>query len=65
VSISDRIGNLNLITYERREFLKKVEGIRQAFRIEIRGIKELAKQKSHDIMIKTFNEMKITFTSEY
>ena len=39
VSVEDRISNLGLLTYERKEFMRKLDVIRNAFKIEQRNLK--------------------------
>lgn len=39
ISLEDRMGNLNMIAVERKEFLEKITKIRSAFRIELRNTK--------------------------
>lgn len=63
--IEDRIGNLNLVTFERQEFLKKISSIRNAFRIEMRDTKTRAVEKARAVMIRVYEEMKVTFDKEF
>jgi len=39
VSLEDRIGNLNVIAFERQQFLKNVARIRNSFKVELRNTK--------------------------
>ena len=65
VPLTDRIGHLNLIAFERTEFLKKIQSIREAFRIEHKNVKEMCRVKMKEIMEETFQEMLGHFKDEY
>lgn len=65
MSLEDRIGHLNLIAYERQEFLRKIQSIRTAFRIELDNTKKMAALRAKEMSMGVFDDMKALFKNEY
>ncbi len=54
IEVDDRISNLGLLTFERKEFMKNLESIRQAFVVEIRAVKIKSASRAKDLILRLF-----------
>ena len=54
-----------MLTFERQEFMKAMEKVRLAFRIELRNTKQLAVLKSRKMFLQMFDDLKKLFKGEY
>jgi hypothetical protein len=62
---SEKITSLSMLTFERKEFMKSMEKVRLAFRIELRNTKQLAVIKSRKMFLQMFDDLKRLFKDEY
>ena len=62
---SEKITSLSMLTFERKEFMKSMDKVRLAFRIELRNTKQLAVIKSRKMFLQMFDDLKRLFKDEY
>lgn len=61
----NRLSNLNMLSYERKEFMKTLVKIRDAFKVEMRGTKIIAASRAKTMVTKIFEDLKKLFKGEY
>ena len=54
-----------MLTYERKEFMKTINKIRDAFKIQMREVKLVAAARARTMVVNIFGDMKGMFKKEY
>ena len=65
ISLEDRMGHLNLVAFERQEFIRKLSSLRTNFKKHNKFLKAQAVDKARSMMLQMYEEMKAMFKKEY